>query len=53
LPELNFLGAQLGKSALARALDQLVERGFLSLGEAEEAAGLILAGNARVLYRMD
>jgi len=53
LPEFNFLGAKLGKSALARALDQLVERGFLSLREAEEAAGLILAGNARALYRID
>lgn len=53
LPELNFLGAKLGKSALARALDQLVERGFLSQREAEEAAGLILAGNARALYRID
>lgn len=53
LPELNFLGAKLGKLALARALDQLVGGGFLSLREAEEAAGLILAGNARALYRTD
>lgn len=53
LPELNYLAAKLGKSALARALDQLVERGFLSLREAEEATGLILAGNARALYRTD
>jgi predicted TIM-barrel fold metal-dependent hydrolase len=53
LPELSFLGARLGKSALARALSQLVERGFLSLREAEEAAGLILAGNARAFYRID
>jgi len=53
LPEFSFLGAKLGKSALARALDQLVERDFLSLQEAEEAAGLILAGNARALYRLE
>jgi len=53
LPELSFLGANLGKSSLARALGQLVEMGFLSLREAEEAAGLILAGNARALYRID
>lgn len=53
LLELNFLGAKLGKSALARTLDQLIERGFLSLREAEEAAGLILAGNARALYRIE
>jgi len=53
LPELNFLGAKLGKSALARALDQLVKGSFLSLQEAEEAAALILAGNARPLYRID
>jgi len=47
------LGAKLGKSALARALDQLVQKGCLFSHEAEEAAGLILAGNARALYRID
>ena len=52
LPEINFVAAKLAKSALARALDQLVEDGFLSLREAEKTAGLILAGNARALYRI-
>jgi hypothetical protein len=53
LPETNYIGAKLGKAALAQALDDLIEGGMLSPGEAEEAAGLILAGNARRLYRLD
>jgi len=53
LPEVSFLAAQLSKSALGRALDQLMQRGFVSSQEAEEAAGLILAGNARALYRIE
>jgi hypothetical protein len=53
LPEINYVGAMLGKSALARALDELVDAGMLSGPEAEEAARLILAGNARHLYQLD
>jgi hypothetical protein len=53
LPEVSFLGAKLGRSALAWALDHLVQRGFLDSQEAENAAALILAGNARALYRID
>ncbi len=53
LPEINYIGAQLGKTALAQALEDLVNGGMLSLGEAQEAAGLILAGNARRLYGLD
>jgi hypothetical protein len=53
LPEANYLGAKLAKSALSRALEDLVSQGMLSSQEAEEAAGLILAGNARRLYRLD
>ena len=51
LPEINYTSAKLGKQALASALDELVETDFLSANEAQEAAGLILAGNARELYR--
>jgi hypothetical protein len=52
-PEINFVGARLGKRAVALALDDLVEADMLSPGEAQEAAGLILAGNARRLYKLD
>jgi predicted TIM-barrel fold metal-dependent hydrolase len=53
LPEINYVGAKLGKSALARALEDLVDGALLSPAEAEHAAGLILAGNARRLYGLD
>lgn len=53
LPETNYIGAKLGKSALVQALEDLVNGGMLSQSEAEEAAGLILAENARRLYRLD
>ena len=52
LPEINYSSAKLGKMALAQALDELVESDFLSDADAQEAAGLILAGNARELYRV-
>lgn len=53
LPEINYIGAILGKSALARALEELVSGGLLSQAEAQHAAGLILAGNARRLYGLE
>jgi hypothetical protein len=53
LPEINYIGAKLAKTALAQALEDLVNGGILSQGEAQEAAGLILAGNARRLYAPD
>ena len=52
-PEINYVSARLGKRALARALQDLVEDGMLSQGDAQHAAGLILSGNARRLYRLD
>jgi len=53
LPEINYIGAVLGKTALAGALEELVSADMLSPAEAQEAAGLILAGNARRLYGLD
>jgi hypothetical protein len=50
IPEHAYVGAVLGKKALAQALGDLVENGMLDVSEAYEAAGLILAGNARRLY---
>jgi hypothetical protein len=52
-PEINFIGAKLGKRALAQALQDLIDAGMLLLSEAEKAAGLILSGNARRLYHLD
>lgn len=53
VPELNYVGAVLGKAALAQVLQDLVDADMLSPAEAQEAAGLILAGNARRLYGLD
>jgi hypothetical protein len=50
VPETNYIGAKLGKAALAQALGDLAAEGMLSPTEAEEAARLVLAGNARRLY---
>jgi predicted TIM-barrel fold metal-dependent hydrolase len=51
LPEINYTSAKLGKQALKQALDELVADDFMSETDAQEAAGLILAGNSRELYR--
>jgi hypothetical protein len=53
VPETYYVGAKLGKRALALALDDLVEGGLLSTAEAERAASMILAENARALYRLE
>jgi uncharacterized protein len=52
LPEINYTSAKLGKQALAQALAELVADGMLGERDAQEAAGMILAGNARELYRL-
>ncbi|MBW3632788.1 MAG: amidohydrolase [Chloroflexi bacterium] len=52
LPEINYTSAKLGKQALASVLTELVNDGMLSQCDAETAAGLILSGNARDLYRI-
>jgi hypothetical protein len=53
VPEINFSSVVLGKQALAQALDELVAGGMLGAEDALEAAGMILAGNARRLYQLD
>lgn len=53
LPEINYTSAKLGKQALAQVLTDLVTDNMLSEAEAQEAAGLILSGNARALYQLD
>ena len=49
-PEPFYTSALLGKQALRQALGELIDDGFMSAGEAHEAARLILADNARELY---
>ncbi len=53
LPEIYYVGARLGRQALADALRDLVDGGFLNQGEALNAAAGILAGNARPLYGIE
>ncbi len=50
IPELYWLAARVGRATLARVLEQQVTKGALTTAEALEAAGLILAGNAEVVY---
>ncbi len=52
LPEINFTSAKLAKHALGQVLDGLVADGFLDDSEALDAARMILADNARELYRL-
>jgi len=52
-PEINYIGAKLGKSALSQVLQDFVDGGMLSPDEALQAAGLILSGIARQLYHLD
>jgi hypothetical protein len=52
-PEVSFVGAKLGKQALAGAMQDLVDVGMFTQDEAEQAARQILSENARRLYRMD
>lgn len=52
-PEINYVGAKLGRMAVAQALQPLVDDGMLSQSEAENAAQGILSGNARRLYKLD
>ena len=51
-PEPFYTSAQLGKQALGQALGELIDDGFLSAGEARQAARMILAENTRELYQL-
>lgn len=52
LPELFALAAGWGRAALGEALDAMVARGDVSASGAREVAAMILATNARALYRL-
>jgi len=49
-PEPFYTSALLGKQALAQALQDLIDDGFMTEAEAEETAKMILSDNARDLY---
>lgn len=49
-PEPFYTSALLGKQALAKALEDLINDGFMSEAQAQEAAKMILSDNARELY---
>ncbi|MFI8100039.1 amidohydrolase family protein [Streptomyces sp. NPDC086023] len=53
LPELHVVGARVFREALARVLGGWVGDGAWSLRDAERVAGMIAAGNARRVYRLD
>jgi predicted TIM-barrel fold metal-dependent hydrolase len=52
-PEMHWRGAHLWREALTAVLDDEVRGDRLDIEHAEEIARLILAGNARRLYRLD
>ncbi|MDQ0759835.1 amidohydrolase family protein [Streptomyces canus] len=53
LPELHVVGARLFREALARVLGGWVAEGSWSPADAQRVAGLIAAGNARRVYRLE
>ena len=50
MPEINFVGTMLGKQALGRALQRLVDEDLLDKAGALEVGAWILAENAQRLY---
>jgi hypothetical protein len=52
LPEVYLIAADLHRDALADAFGDLVARQYLTMDEALTAGKLVLAGNARKLYRV-
>ncbi len=52
LPEMYLIGAELYREALSEAYGELVDRQLLTFEEARDAGRLVLAGNARRLYRL-
>ena len=53
IPEIAYTSAKLGKQTVGSVLGELVDDGMLTGLDAAEAAGAILAGNARALYRLN
>lgn len=53
MPEINFIGTMLGKQALTRALQRLVDEDLLDPADALVAGKWILAENAQRLYGIE
>ncbi|MET7379779.1 amidohydrolase family protein [Streptomyces sp. NPDC005526] len=53
LPELHVVGARVFREALGGVLGAWVAEGAWSLADAQRVAGLIAAGNARRVYRLE
>lgn len=53
IPEIHWLSAKIGKTALQQALNDIIRKSFATEQEAEEMAKMILAENAEALYRLD
>jgi hypothetical protein len=53
VPEINYTSAKLGKQALGQALDALVADNMIGACDVQEIAGMILAGTAKELYRIE
>jgi len=52
IPEMHWLSAKLGKRALEEALSQIVEKSVVAANEAGEMAKMILADNAKTVYKL-
>lgn len=52
-PEIHWIGAIVGRRALASVLEDLIRDRFLSSDEAEQAAHDVLHANAARVYRLD
>jgi hypothetical protein len=53
VPELFWLGAKIGRAALARVLEEQIVAGTLSVHEADGVAWQVLSDNARSVYRLE
>lgn len=52
IPELYWIGAILGRRALSETLDEMIRLGFMDEAYALEVGRMILANNARRLYKL-
>jgi predicted TIM-barrel fold metal-dependent hydrolase len=52
IPEMHWLSAKLGKRALEQALNKIAERSVITDTEAYEIAKMILADNAKFVYKL-
>ncbi len=51
IPEIHWAGAKIGRRVLEESLSNFIRTGVYDEGEANEAARMVLAGNARRIYK--